>query len=238
MKDGDEDEPSNAIKSERRQRKTFRRELDAMIRLRSPNTVHVYGKITALRDRLVLVMELLVGGDLRMLLNSSHPSLPAHKSRRIIGDICAGMAFLHSKNTIHGDLKSSNVLLDGDGRAKIGDFGTTRWTQHSTGLASHSTAGHTTFSLEWSAPEVLEREPHTFKSDVYSFGVVVWEVITTEVPWANKTRLKDIFCAVIQGDRPEFPAHADDVYMEVATRCWTEEANERPSFRSLMADLR
>lgn len=101
------------------QRKAFLRELHAMIRLRSPHTVNVYGAITSSEDRLVLVMELLVGGDLRMFLKRSDDPLPADRSRRLVRDICAGLAFLHSKDTIHGDLKSANVLLDGSGRAKV-----------------------------------------------------------------------------------------------------------------------
>lgn len=104
---------------ENRQRRAFLRELDAMIRLRSPHTVHVYGKITTSPDQLIIVMELLVGGDLRMLLKSSAGLLPEDQSRGIIADVCAGMAFLHGNETVHGDLKSANVLLDGSGRAKV-----------------------------------------------------------------------------------------------------------------------
>lgn len=99
------------------------RELEAMIRLRSPHTVHVYGAMTVRADRFVIVMELLTGGDLRTLLRRhakrSKDPLPEHRVRKIIGDICAGMAFLHGKETVHGDLKSANVLFDGLGRAKV-----------------------------------------------------------------------------------------------------------------------
>ncbi|CAN0427145.1 unnamed protein product, partial [Hapterophycus canaliculatus] len=101
------------------QRRAFLRELESMIRLRSPNTVNVYGAVTSLPHRMVLVMELLVGGDLLTLLRKSTEPLPEEQSRRIIRDICTGMAFLHGKNTVHGDLKSANVLLDGDSRAKV-----------------------------------------------------------------------------------------------------------------------
>ncbi|CAN0236632.1 unnamed protein product, partial [Scytosiphon promiscuus] len=109
----------NQEQQETSQRRAFLRELEAMIRLRSPNTVNVYGAVTSLPDRMVLVMELLVGGDLLTLLRKSAEPLPEERCRRIVEDICTGMAFLHSKNTVHGDLKSANVLLDGDGRAKV-----------------------------------------------------------------------------------------------------------------------
>ncbi|CAM9106764.1 unnamed protein product [Ectocarpus sp. 13 AM-2016] len=118
----------NQKQRETRQRRAFLRELEAMIRLRSPNTVNVFGAVTCLPDWMVLVMELLPNGDLLTLLKKSKKPLPEKQARRIIGDICAGMAFLHSKNTVHSDLKSANVLLDGDDRAKIADFGTSRWT--------------------------------------------------------------------------------------------------------------
>lgn len=91
-----------------------------MIRLRSPHTVNVYGAITSRKDRIVLFMELLTGGDLCSLLrHSEERRLPEAQARSIISDVCAGMAYLHSKDTIHGDLKSANVLLDGEGRAKV-----------------------------------------------------------------------------------------------------------------------
>lgn len=107
------------IKRVTNQRKAFLIELNAMIRLRGPYTVNVYGAVTSLKNRLVLVMELLAGGDLRTLLKNAKQSLPEDQSRQILGDICAGMAFLHGKGTVHGDLKSANVLLDGSGRAKV-----------------------------------------------------------------------------------------------------------------------
>ena len=104
------------------QRKAFLLELDAMIRLRSPYTVNVYGAVTVMHDRLVLVMELLSGGDLGTLLSNCDHPLPKQKSCQIIGDIFTGMAFLHSKDFVHGDLKSANVLLDGAGRVKVMDW--------------------------------------------------------------------------------------------------------------------
>lgn len=87
--------------------------------LRSPHTVNVYGAITSRKDRLVLVMELMVGGDLRAFLKTAEGPIPKERAWLIMQDISAGVAFLHSKQTVHGDLKSANVLFDGQGRAKV-----------------------------------------------------------------------------------------------------------------------
>ena len=120
--DNDVQDESTRGQVERRrvkgQRKAFLLELDAMIHLRSPYTVNVYGAVTVMQDRLVLVMELLSGGDLGTFLRNCEHPLPEQQSRQIIRDICAGMT-LHSKETVHGDLKSANALLDGAGRVKV-----------------------------------------------------------------------------------------------------------------------
>lgn len=90
-----------------------------MTRLQSPHTVNVFGVVTSQPGLLILVMELLAGGDLGTMLKNCAQPLPDEQSRRIIGDICAGMVFLHGRKTVHGDLKSANVLLDGAGGAKV-----------------------------------------------------------------------------------------------------------------------
>lgn len=105
--------------AEEDQRRSFFRELETMTRLRSPHTVQVYGAVTSWKDKFVIVMELLAGGDLRTFLKATKEPLVDNHARQIVGDVCAGMAVLHGKETIHGDLKSANVLLDGAGRAKV-----------------------------------------------------------------------------------------------------------------------
>lgn len=107
------------VRRENSRGKAFWRELQAMIRLRSPHTVNVYGAITSRQGCYILVMELLPGGDLRALLKNSVEALAEQHARRIIQDVCAGMAFLHRKEAVHGDLKSPNVLFDVAGRAKV-----------------------------------------------------------------------------------------------------------------------
>eukprot|EP00904_Undaria_pinnatifida_P006344 jgi/Undpi1/283/HiC_scaffold_1.g00279.m1 len=228
----------------KRQRASLLLELQAMMRLRSPHTVNVYGAITSLKDKLVLVMELLTGGDLRSLLKHSKERIPEPQARRIIQDVCAGITFLHSKRAVHGDLKSANVLLDGEGRAKIGDFGTSRWAQHtnSTGLATYNqTEGSRAhdMSFAWAAPEVLNAQGVSSASDVYSFGIVAWEVISMEIPWADEALPFDIFTRVVfKGDRPEIPADAPVDIKGVLRACWATAPEERPASAEILNILK
>lgn len=101
------------------QRKLFLRELQAMSRLRSPQTVHVYGAITSRNDSFVILMELMPDGDLRTLLREAHERLLETRERDIMVDIGFVMAILHSKGAILGDLKSPNVLFDSVGTTKV-----------------------------------------------------------------------------------------------------------------------
>ncbi|CAM9099897.1 unnamed protein product, partial [Pylaiella littoralis] len=222
---------------ERRQlRRAFMLELEAMKRLKGPHTVAIYGAVTSLPDRLVLVMELLPGGDLRHRLRRAKEPLDGRVLRQIVRDVCCGMAFLHAKATVHGDLKSANVLFNGAGRAKIADFGTSLWTQHSTRLSctikSREFSG---MSLPWSAPEILNRRGPSFKSDVYSFGMVVWECLARKTPWKGVAGVDNLLLAVVAGERPPVPENAPVDLAALARACWAHDPAARPTFKETLA---
>ncbi|CAM9968517.1 unnamed protein product [Ectocarpus sp. 6 AP-2014] len=230
---------SQQSREHQRQRRMFMRELEAMKRLRGPHTVTIYGAVTSLPDRLVLVMELLQGGDLRHRLKKAKEPLEEKVLRNIVRDVCCGMAFLHAKATVHGDLKSANVLFDVTGRAKIADFGTSLWTQHSTRLATYTTKPREMvgMSLPWAAPEVLNRRGSSFEGDVYSFGVVVWECLSREVPWKGVAGVDKLVLAVTAGERPPIPESAPHDIATLAKACWVHDPSARPTFKKVLADF-
>eukprot|EP00903_Cladosiphon_okamuranus_P009797 g9314.t1 len=223
----------------RQQRKAFMRELEAMQRLRGPHTVTIYGAVTSLSDRLILVMELLPGGDLRHRLRKAKGPLDEKVLRKIVRDICCGMAFLHAKQTVHGDLKSANVLFDAAGTAKIADFGTSLWTQHTTRLATYTTKPRETvgLSLPWAAPEILNRQVSSFKSDVYSFGVVLWEILARKIPWKGVAGVDKLVLAVNAGERPVVPEDAPRDLAALTRACWAHHPAARPSFNKTLTEL-
>ena len=65
------------------------------------------------------------GGNLKHFLQKT-PKLTRERRLQMAADIAEGMEFVASKNIVHRDLKAANILLDGDGNIKIGDFGVAR----------------------------------------------------------------------------------------------------------------
>ncbi|CAM9878781.1 unnamed protein product [Ectocarpus sp. 4 AP-2014] len=226
--------------------------------------------------RLLLAMELLPGGSLRQRLRMSAAVTAAavHRTgaaaaagegssestaapaplplddralRRIVGDVCSGMAHLADLGFVHGGLSSSNVLLDAGGRAKISDLGP---------LLRTPAAGNTT-RLRYTAPEVLASEDTSLKSDVYSFGMLVLECLTRRLPWQEEDKdaattaaaiddgtttsseVEDarLSRAVMSGDRPGVPGDAPRDLTRVAKDCWAHDPASRPDMVRVLEDL-
>jgi serine/threonine protein kinase len=147
---------------------------------------------------------------------------------RIATDITNGMAFLHSKRIIHRDLKSTNILLDLNWRAKVADFGASRMLSDSTLTTLPGTA-------RYSAPEVFRRQHYTEKADVYSFGMVLWEMASLRVdPFPECRWAADIGELVVEGRRPEIPANCPPLFKVLIPKCWAQNAEERPTFADIL----
>ncbi|EGD79312.1 TKL protein kinase [Salpingoeca rosetta] len=124
---------------------------------------------------------------------------------QLLRDVASGMAFIHSLDQMHRDLKSGNVLVSVNLRAKITDFGSIRQCLTSqprveaTSSSSFSTdsqytqqrglATTTDMSLTagvgtplYMAPEALTGDKYSFEADIFSFGVLMWEVATQRPP--------------------------------------------------------
>ena len=93
----------------------------------------------------------------------------------IVTGVAAAIAYLHEEReqcVLHRDIKASNVMLDGDFNAHLGDFGLARLIDHDTNPKTTALAG----TLGYFAPEMPHTGKPTKKSDVYSFGVLALEV--------------------------------------------------------------
>jgi serine/threonine protein kinase len=146
----------------------------------------------------------------------------------IARDIADGIQYLHRSGILHRDIKSLNVLLSADGRAKLCDFGlaTLRTLTTTTATASGRQALGT---YAWCAPEIIiSGVKHNEKSDVYSLGIIMWELLTCDVPFGD-CDLAQITALLRNSDRPDIPQPLPSgfppAYIELMKRCWHQVAS-------------
>lgn len=116
-------------------------------------------------------MEYMEGGSLFDYLHIKGYKLTESKIVQICRHVAIAMCYLHSKDIVHCDLKSSNLLLDRYWKIKISDFGLSRIIDPNTNKQQRSTRLGTP---QWMAPEVMRGEKYQPACDVYSFGMILW----------------------------------------------------------------
>ncbi|KAF8839146.1 kinase-like protein [Paxillus ammoniavirescens] len=150
----------------------------------------------------------------------------------MVSDVAAGLRYLHSRSVVHGDLSGSNVLIDGNGRACISDFGlSTLLTQ--LGGSTFAPTREPLGTLRWTAPELFElsepgdedEPPHIItspRSDVYSFGRIMLQILTGKVPFHYWTREVQVMHAISRGVIPQRPRQelVTDRQWSFMQRCW------------------
>ncbi|KAG8877721.1 hypothetical protein FRB98_006564 [Tulasnella sp. 332] len=124
-----------------------------------------------------------------------------YNESKIIYGIASGIAYLHSREVVHGDVKASNVLLHHELVPVLCDFGMTKILD---GFSTTSTAMKSAGSVQWMSPELLEDLPKSRESDIYAVGITIGEVITGGVPYAGMNPSLTIR-AIMSGESPPFP---------------------------------
>ncbi|BCS92331.1 MAG: beta-barrel assembly-enhancing protease [Metallosphaera javensis (ex Sakai et al. 2022)] len=149
---------------------------------------------------------------------------------RIILDVLQGLRYAHSKGIVHRDIKPSNILLDGNGRAKVSDWGTAK-------IGNRSTVRDAFMTVQYASPEQLGNRPTDERSDVYQVCEVYYEMLTG-VP-AFKGELPEIIARKTTGDFPP-PSSLDPSLADLDPlfrRCLSPRKEERPSDEELIAAL-
>ena len=214
----------------------FSTELAIMVKLRSPRVVQVFGVVTTDPSFLGFVVEFLEGGDLRTAIDAEDYAAAVDEAqrRRWLGDVALGMQYLYSKGVEHRDLKTLNVLLDGNRRCKVTDFGLSKSDDLNTAATQATAAGGSAKGTPaYMAPELLESNTFTEKTDVYAFSMIVWEVLDGGVPWAGLNPMQVGMQVMVQRKRPPPPAGAPPDLVGLMERCWSHDPAARPSFEAI-----
>ena len=156
----------------------FRREARSVAQLSHPNIVTVIDRGEQ-DGRQFIVFEYVAGENLKTVVEREGP-LPEEDAVRLALQIARALGFAHEHGLVHRDVKPQNVLLNGDGQAKVTDFGIARSLDVKSGLTQTGTVMGTS---DYIAPEQARGSRVDEQSDIYSLGVVLYELLTGEVPF-------------------------------------------------------
>ncbi|XP_043065333.1 vascular endothelial growth factor receptor 1 isoform X13 [Drosophila ficusphila] len=144
--------------------------------------------------------------------------------------VARGMDYLSSRNVLHGDLATRNILLCENNVVKICDFGLSR-TMY---MDEYHKTGNSKLPVKWLALESLSSKIFSTYSDVWSFGVVLWEMFSlSKVPYPAINSNQELFNKLNDGYRMEKPQFANKVLHEIMLECWRKNPESRPLFNEL-----
>ncbi len=171
----------------------FRREAQSAAHLQHPNVVGVYDRGEA-DGRNWIAMEYVEGATLKDLITRG---LTIAEACEIVRQILIGARFAHSRGIIHRDLKPQNVMVDGEGRARVTDFGIAR-----AGSSEITQTGSVLGTAQYLSPEQAQGLEVTATSDLYSIGVILYEALTGQVPFEADTPVAVALKQVSEQPRP------------------------------------
>jgi predicted Ser/Thr protein kinase len=159
----------------------FRREARAVAQLSHPNIVTVIDRGEE-AGRQFIVFEYIDGSTLKDVVGERGP-LPIREAVELAIGVAHGLAFAHQNGLVHRDVKPQNVILNGDGKPKVTDFGIAR----SLDVSGVTQTGTVLGTSHYIAPEQASGQPVDVYTDVYSLGAVLYELLTGEVPFDGES---------------------------------------------------
>ncbi|KAJ7003777.1 LRR receptor-like serine/threonine-protein kinase FEI 1 [Populus alba] len=227
----------------------FERELEILGSIKHRYLVNLRGYCNSPTSKL-LIYDFLSGGSLDEALHERSEQLDWDARLTIIMGAAKGLAYLHhdcSPRIIHRDIKSSNILLDGNLEARVTDFGLAKLLGDGESHITTIVAG----TFGYLAPEYMQSGRATEKTDVYSFGVLVLEVLSGKRPtdasfiekglnivgWLNflitENRPREIADPNCEGVQVE----SLDALLSVAIQCVSSSPEDRPTMHRVVQVL-
>jgi serine/threonine protein kinase/tetratricopeptide (TPR) repeat protein len=216
--------------SDERARARMLREARMAARLNHPHvcTVHQVGEADG---QVYIAMELVDGRPLATILGGG--PLPLDQALRFGIQMADALAHAQERGVVHRDLKSGNVVITPEGRAKVLDFGLAKQLAGE-GLADATTElgatltvpGAVVGTLAYMAPEQLRGQPADARSDIWALGVVLYEMVGGRRPFVGETG-PSLSAAILKEPPPPLPKSVPSALRAVIERCLAKDVAER-----------
>ncbi|XP_061352812.1 mitogen-activated protein kinase kinase kinase 5 [Gastrolobium bilobum] len=212
--------------------KQLQQEIKVFSHLKHTNIVQYYG-CEIVEDRFYIYLEYVHPGSINKYVHEHCGAITESVIRNFTRHILSGLAYLHSKKTIHRDIKGANLLVDSAGVVKLADFG----------MAKHLTGYEANLSLKgspyWMAPELLQAVMQkdnssdlAFAIDIWSLGCTIIEMFTGKPPWSEYEGAAAMF--KVMRDTPPIPETLSSEGKDFLRCCFKRNPAERPSAAVLL----
>jgi TolB-like protein len=191
-------------------------------------TVHEVGEDDG---QIYIAMELVEGKPLSSILGSG--ALPQDRALRYGEQVADALAHAHERGVLHRDLKSGNIVITPDGRAKVLDFGLAKplaaddqSDAATTAAAPLTEPGSFLGTLEYMAPEQLRGQQADARSDIWALGVVLYEMVGGRRPFTGET-VPAVSAAILKENHEPLQAEIPASLRAIIDRCLAKEPGER-----------
>ena len=220
----------------------FKTEAKAAAALNHPNiaTIHTIEESDSSKEvgETFIVMEYIEGMELKSIIKLGIDlPLPIDIILNNAIQIAEGIAAAHVKDIVHGDIKSSNIMVSKNGTLKVMDFGLAQIIGKRYAAETGSTAGTTPYM----SPEQLRGEPIDQRSDIWSFGIVLYEMICGDLPFKGDYEQAISYSIVNESQKPLSVYRNDlpDNLISIINKCLSKDKNERySSIEEILSELK
>eukprot|EP00262_Sarcandra_glabra_P018011 TRINITY_DN6348_c0_g1_i2.p1 TRINITY_DN6348_c0_g1~~TRINITY_DN6348_c0_g1_i2.p1 ORF type:complete len:484 (-),score=89.09 TRINITY_DN6348_c0_g1_i2:750-2048(-) len=211
--------------------KQLEQEIKVLSQLKHLNIVQYYGS-EIVQDRFYIYLEYVYPGSINKYVREHCCAITESVVRNFTRHILSGLAYLHSKNTIHRDIKGANLLVDSSGVVKLADFG----------MAKHLSGPAAALSVQgspyWMAPEVMQAMMqkdggYDLAVDIWSLGCTIIEMFTGKPPWSEFEGAAAMF-KVMKNESPPIPEALSSEGKDFLQCCFRRNPAERPSASMLL----
>ena len=198
-------------------------------RLNHPALCAIY-EVAEDQGQVYIAMEYVTGRSLKQLLGGQGM---AKETVLLYGaQLVAALAHAHERGIIHGDIRSSNVMVRGGGAVKLLEPGLSFSMLGQTQVGKHASSEQLREAiraggpLSYAAPELLQGEPACVQTDIWALGVLLFEMVTGRLPFTGRT-CSEVCLAILKRPTPPLPWHTGSRFAAIIQRCLRKDCAQR-----------